>query len=56
MCIVCVQWDLGKLTNKDAFRNLGEMIRSAPTQEERDHLVETYEKILDDEVKLEPIK
>lgn len=50
MCIVCKDWELGKLTNKEAFRNLGEMIASAEEEGEKNHLIETYEKILDKEL------
>lgn len=28
MCLVCVQWQAGKLTNKEAIKNLGELINT----------------------------
>lgn len=28
MCIVCIEWQAGKLTNKEALRNLGELVNT----------------------------
>lgn len=51
MCIICKDWELGKLTSKEAFKNLGEMMEAAKNDaEESKHLFEVYEKILDKEV------
>ena len=38
MCKICADWQLGKLTTKEAWRNLGEM-KDSPfsTDEEVDH-------------------
>lgn len=46
MCALCKDWNLGKLTSKEAFRNIGEILISAD-DEERDHLFELSNKILD---------
>ena len=51
MCIICKEWELGKLTSKEALRNLGEMILSSNDNKENpDHYYEISEKILDKEV------
>lgn len=51
MCIVCLEWEKGKLTSTEALRNLGEMIESTDKEEEkRAHYFEVVEKILDKEV------
>jgi hypothetical protein len=50
MCIVCRDWQLGRLTSKEALRNLGEMIFASEDKEEQAHLWEISEKILDNEV------
>lgn len=56
MCLICVEWNAGRLTNKDAFRNLGESLRAATDQDEYDqvdHLLELSNKIMDKEVPFE---
>jgi hypothetical protein len=49
MCVVCSDWEKGKLTSKEALRNLGEMIATG-TEKEKKHYFEVSEKILDKEV------
>lgn len=51
MCIVCKDWELGKLTSKEALRALGELISGAK-EKEKEHLFKVSEKILDKEVPL----
>ena len=54
MCIVCVEWEKGKLTNQEALRALGEMIVGHGESEESiAHYFDTSDKILDKEVPLE---
>lgn len=50
MCRICVEWEMGKLTSKEAFKNLGEAINSSNSDTDRDHLFEVSEKILSKEV------
>lgn len=50
MCVICVEWQAGKLTSKEAFRNLGEIINSTDDEETKFHLFGLSEKILDKEV------
>jgi len=45
MCIVCTEWEKGKLTNKEALRALGEMGNEDPS-----HIIEVASKIMDKEV------
>lgn len=52
MCRVCVEWEAGKLTSKEALRNLGEMFSD---EEDRTHLFEASEKILNKEVPMEDL-
>lgn len=47
MCIVCVEWQAGKLTNKEALRNLGEMIS---TQQDNSHYYGVVDKIMEKEL------
>jgi hypothetical protein len=48
MCIVCLEWEKGKLTSREALRNLGEMI--AADSKDTEHYLKVSEKILDKEV------
>ena len=48
MCIICVEWAAGKLTSKEALKNLGELISS--DDDLKSHYWEASEKILDKEV------
>lgn len=50
MCIVCIEWEAGKLTNAEALKNLGEMISGVDG--DYTHHFEAYSKILDKEVPL----
>ena len=47
MCIICKEWQAGKLTSQEAFRAIGEFISSAEDMEEKKHLFELSDKILD---------
>lgn len=50
-CVVCREWELGKLTSKEALKNLGEMIQVEGTsKKESKHYYDAVEKILDKEV------
>lgn len=46
MCIICLEWEKEKLTSKEAFRAIGEMM----TPDTQKHLEELSEKILSKEV------
>jgi hypothetical protein len=45
MCVVCVEWAKGNLTDKEALNALGEMVWSSDTAEEQDHYVNLAEEI-----------
>lgn len=49
MCIVCVEWQAGKLTNKEALRNLGEMIKT-DDGDDSSHYYGVVDKIMDNEL------
>lgn len=53
MCIVCKDWQSGKLTSREAMRNLGELIGmkgEADLDPKIRHYYEAVEKIIDKEV------
>ena len=48
MCLVCIEWQKGNLTNDEALRNIGEMVGTTNQKsEERRHYFELAEKIKD---------
>lgn len=47
MCKICSEWTLGKLNDEEAFRAIGEHLNVETDQDERDHLFDVVEKILD---------
>lgn len=49
MCIVCLEWEKGKLTAKEALNNLGELMQGASLAGKA-HYDDVVEKILDKEV------
>lgn len=49
MCIVCKDWELGKLTTKEALGAIGELMSAAKGKEMK-HLSEAYEKVMEKEV------
>jgi hypothetical protein len=50
MCLICIDWEAGKLSAKEAFKNIGESLATAATEEERKHLFELSDRLLDKEV------
>lgn len=53
MCIVCKDWEAGKLSSKEALKNLGELIGmkgEADLDPKVRHYYKAAEKILDKEV------
>jgi hypothetical protein len=51
MCKICFEWQLGKLTTNEAWRNLNELATLDMSQEELDHYWETAMKLADDKQK-----
>ena len=50
MCIICSQWQLGKLTNREALRNASEYVNVIDGDEElRVHMSEVMNKAADAE-------
>lgn len=43
MCIICSRWELGKLTNKEALLNIGEMIVA---EKDNEHYYAVVDKIM----------
>ncbi len=50
MCIICTEWAKQKLTSKEAFRAIGEILHTSKDKAELDHVKELSEKILSNEV------
>lgn len=53
MCLICVEWQAGKLTAKDAMRNLGESLAVATDNDDHskvEHLIELSDRLMDAEV------
>jgi hypothetical protein len=49
ICIICAEWQLGKLTTEEARRNLGETAYSGPkSEEELIHYFEAMEMLSKD--------
>lgn len=51
MCKICSDWEKGKLTAKDAMRNIGEVISSASKKDAK-HLMDLSDRILDKDIPL----
>lgn len=49
MCIMCLEWEKGKMTSKEALSNIGEMMDSQKSEEEIKHLFDLANKVLDKE-------
>lgn len=51
MCFVCSEWNKGKLTAKEALRNLGELI-DATDEDSSDmrHYFQTVDRIIEEEI------
>lgn len=46
MCIICKDWMLGKLTVKEAWRNLNETVDSDPDKKDDPHYYEVVKLLL----------
>lgn len=50
MCIICTEWQKQKLTSKEAFRAIGEILHTSKDESQVEHLRDLSEKILQSEV------
>lgn len=50
MCILCTEWEREKITSKEAFRAIGEMLTTSKDKDQIKHLEELSEKIIQKEV------
>lgn len=50
MCKICVEWENNRLTNKEAFGAIGEMINTSKDESQVGHLKDLSERILDKEL------
>lgn len=55
ICIVCLDWQKGKITSKEAYRNIGEIFSSTKNKETKAHLLDLSEIILEKELKSKDI-
>lgn len=54
MCIVCTEWQAGKLTNKEALHNLGELI-GTETGAKSSHYYKVVDEVMEDEMGGTPV-
>lgn len=47
MCIICVDWEKGHLTSKEAFNAVGEVLGVTEDEKIIEHLLDLSNKILD---------
>jgi hypothetical protein len=45
MCLVCTDWQKGKLSAQEAIRNLTEMVNTSDKDEDKRHYSETISKV-----------
>ena len=50
MCIICKEWEMGKLTSQEALRNLGEIIGAEKDQDKLEHYWDVSDKIVEKEI------
>lgn len=51
MCMICLEWDKGSMSSKEALGNIGETIGDPNnTEEEIEHLMELSGRIIDKEL------
>lgn len=50
MCMLCVEWEKRKITTKEAFGAIGEMLSATKDAKQIKHLTDLSNKILDEEV------
>lgn len=53
MCRICVEWELERMTAKEAFRAIGEEMLGKLDFKEQRHLEELSDRIMDKEVPFE---
>lgn len=51
MCIICIEWQAGRMTSFEAGRALTESVIATSSEEELEHLQEVLEKLIADETK-----
>lgn len=50
MCYLCIEWEKQRMTSKEAFRAIGEILHTSKDKNELAHVRELSEKILSSEV------
>jgi len=53
MCIICSDWERGKMTNQEALANIGEMLDSEDSEEKKEHLLKLADNIISKEMPFE---
>lgn len=49
MCILCKEWEKGKMTIQEGLDNIGELLQNNADAKERAHLFDLADRILDEE-------
>lgn len=50
MCLICKDWQSGRLTKREAFRALNEMLISPSDEEKKLHLFELSDRLMEDTI------
>lgn len=48
-CLLCIEYEKGKMTAKETLNNIGEMIDSTTDEEKKSHLFELADKVISKE-------
>jgi hypothetical protein len=49
MCLLCIEWVKGSMSNQEAINAVGEMLESEKDSETRDHLFGLINRVMDKE-------
>jgi len=52
MCLLCTQWELEKMSNKEAISAVGEILFTEENEENRKHFFDLINRIIDKEEEL----
>jgi hypothetical protein len=49
-CMICLEWQKGNMTSKEAYRAISEVVQSEEDEDIRNHLFQLSDKIIDKEM------
>lgn len=50
MCVICTEYQMGKITSREAYRAMAEITLTSPSKAQQDHMLEVSDLILSKEV------